>query len=55
MHSVFYGKSGVTMIHKAQENGLIKGLVANYIDQGLVVLQYADDTILCIEDDLESV
>jgi hypothetical protein len=43
------------MIHKAQENGLIKGLVANYVEQGLVVLQYADDIILCIEDDLESV
>jgi hypothetical protein len=43
------------MIHKAQENGLIKGLVENYIEQGLVVLQYADDIILCIEDDLESV
>jgi hypothetical protein len=43
------------MIHRAQENGLIKGLVAKYIDKGLVVLQYADDTILCIEDELESV
>jgi hypothetical protein len=42
------------MIHKAQENGMIKGLVAKYIDQGLAVLQYADDTILCIKDDLES-
>jgi hypothetical protein len=43
------------MVHKAQENGLIKGLVSNYIEHGLAVLQYVDDTILCIEDDLESV
>jgi hypothetical protein len=41
------------MIHKAQENGLIKGLVPEYIDNGMSVLQYADDTILCLEDDLE--
>jgi hypothetical protein len=41
------------MIHKAQENGLIKGLVPEYIDNGLSVLQYADDTIFCLEDDLE--
>jgi retron-type reverse transcriptase len=43
------------MIHTTQKNGLIKGLVAKYIDQVLDVLQYADDIILCIEDDLESV
>jgi hypothetical protein len=41
------------MIHKAQENGLIKGLVPEYIDNGMSVLQYVDDTILCLEDDLE--
>jgi hypothetical protein len=39
-----------TMIHKAQGNGLIKGLVSKYIEHGLVVLQYANDTIICIED-----
>jgi hypothetical protein len=41
------------MIHKDQENGLIKGLVPKYIDNGLSVLQYADDTILCLENDVE--
>jgi hypothetical protein len=43
------------MIHKAQENGLVKGLVPEYIEHGLAVLQYADDTILCLEDDIETV
>jgi hypothetical protein len=38
------------MIHKAQENGLFKGLAAEYIPQGVVVLKYADDTILCLQD-----
>jgi hypothetical protein len=43
------------MIHKTHESGLIKGLVPEYIDHGLAVLQYADDTILCMEDDIESI
>jgi hypothetical protein len=43
------------MIHKAQENNLIKGLVPEYVDKGLAILQYADDTILCMEEDMESV
>jgi hypothetical protein len=41
------------MVCKAQENGLIKGLVQNYIEHGVAILQYADDTILCIEDEME--
>jgi hypothetical protein len=43
------------MIHKAQENNLIKGLVPEYVDKGLAILQYEDDTILCMEEDMESV
>jgi hypothetical protein len=43
------------MIHKAQENGLIKGLVPEYVENGIAVLQNADDTILCMEDDVQSV
>jgi hypothetical protein len=43
------------MVYKAQENGLIKGLVPNYIEHGVAILQYADDTILCVEDEMESV
>lgn len=42
------------MIHKAQDNDLIKGLVPEYLTHGIVVLQYADDTILYMEDELET-
>ncbi|CAN6249384.1 unnamed protein product [Urochloa humidicola] len=42
------------MINKAQENGLIKGMIPEYIPNGVAILQYADDTILCLEDDEES-
>jgi hypothetical protein len=41
------------MISLAQKNNLIKGLVPKYFENGVVVLQYADDTILCIQDDKE--
>lgn len=37
------------MIHQAQANGLITGLVAHIIPHGVVVLQYADDTIVCLK------
>jgi retron-type reverse transcriptase len=42
------------MVHKAQKNGLIKGLVPNYIEHGVAILQYADDTILYMDDEVES-
>ena len=38
------------MVIKAQQNGLFKGLAADLIPNGVAVLQYADDTILCFED-----
>jgi hypothetical protein len=41
------------MIQTAQRNGLIKGLIREYIKDGVAILQYADDTILCMEDDEE--
>ena len=41
------------MIQMGQQNHLIKGLIPEYIEGGLALLQYADDTILCIQDDLE--
>jgi hypothetical protein len=41
----------VKVIQTAQSNGLIKGLIHEYIKDGVTVLQYADDTILCMEDD----
>jgi hypothetical protein len=36
------------MISLSQRNNLIKGLVPDYIKNGVAVLQYAGDTILCI-------
>ena len=35
------------------QNQLIKGLAPDYIDGGLSLLKYADDTILCVQDDIE--
>jgi hypothetical protein len=42
------------MVHTAQNNGLIKGFISDMIPNGVAVLQYADDTILCIEDDADT-
>jgi hypothetical protein len=41
------------MISLAQKNKLITGLVLEYIENGVAILQYADDTILCLHDDKE--
>jgi hypothetical protein len=41
------------MVSLAQQNGLITGLASNLIEKGAVVLQYADDTILLIQDSEE--
>jgi hypothetical protein len=41
------------LIARAKDNGQIKGLVPHLIDGGISILQYADDTILFIENDLE--
>jgi hypothetical protein len=42
------------MVKTAQNNNLVKGLISDIIPNGVVVLQYADDTILCMEDDIET-
>jgi hypothetical protein len=41
------------MVSVAQQNGLVVGLTDNIIPRGIAMLQYADDTILLIQDDLE--
>ena len=41
------------MISLAQSNNLIKGLVPEYIENGVAVLRYDDDMILCVQDDKE--
>jgi len=42
------------MIQMGQQNQLITGLIPEYIAGGVAMLQYADDTILCVQDDLET-
>jgi hypothetical protein len=41
------------MIKKAQDEGLIEGLIPHIIHNGCCCLQYADDTIFLIQDCLE--
>ena len=38
------------MIRQAQSAGLLEGLVPHLINKGIDILQYADDTILLIQD-----
>lgn len=41
------------MISKAADEGLIKGLLTDFSPEGIISLQYADDTILFLEDNIE--
>ena len=41
------------MLMKAAANNLISGLLPQVIEGGVISLQYADDTLLFLEDDLE--
>jgi hypothetical protein len=41
------------MVNVAQENLLVTGLAGNLIDHGIAILQYADDTVMCIEDNMD--
>jgi len=38
------------MVRKAQHSNLIIGLADNLIPRGVAILQYADDTIICLKD-----
>jgi hypothetical protein len=40
-------------IAQAQEAKLVTGLVPHLIENGVVILQYADDIILLVQDDME--
>jgi hypothetical protein len=42
------------MIRKAQENELITRLADNLVPRGVLMFQYADDTIICLKNDLEN-
>jgi len=41
------------IVSKAKEDSKVKGVVPNLIDGGLSILQYADDTIIFIDHDIE--
>jgi hypothetical protein len=41
------------MIKKAMGEGLVNGLVPHMVDDWVAILQYEDDTIFLLEDDLE--
>ena len=43
----------VVLIKRAKNQGQITGLVPHLIEDGLSILQYADDTILFMEHDIE--
>jgi hypothetical protein len=38
-------------VQTTQQSKIIRGLVPEYIPKGVAILQYTDDTILCMEDD----
>jgi hypothetical protein len=41
------------LIERAKSDGQIKGVIPHLVDGGLSILQYADDTILFMDHDLE--
>jgi hypothetical protein len=42
------GESLTKMVLQAQHNDLFEGLAPDLIDKGVAILQYADDTVLCL-------
>jgi hypothetical protein len=41
------------MVASSQQNILIIGLAENLIDQGIAILQYADDTVMCLKNNMK--
>jgi hypothetical protein len=41
------------LVIRAQQNNLITGLISDLIDGGVTILQYVDDTIVCLEHNFE--
>jgi hypothetical protein len=41
------------LINRAKEEGQISRVILNLVDDNLSILQYADDTILFMDDNLE--
>ena len=42
------------LVSRAKNNSHFRGVVENLVDDGLSILQYADDTVLFLKDDLGS-
>jgi hypothetical protein len=42
------------MMNNARENDIVKGVLGNNVAKGVNMLQYADDTIFLLQDDVES-
>jgi hypothetical protein len=40
------------LINQAKHNGQIDGVVPRLVDNGLSILQYADDTLIFMDDNL---
>ena len=43
------------LIKRAKNDGQIKGVIPHLLEDGLSILQYADDTIIFMDHDLEQV
>jgi hypothetical protein len=41
------------LINRAKEEGQISGVIPNLVDEGISILQYADDTILFMDHNFE--
>jgi hypothetical protein len=42
-----------TLINRVKDDGQVRGLVPHLVDDGISILQYADDTIIFMKNDLE--
>jgi hypothetical protein len=40
------------LIERAQNEGLLTGLCTDFVEKGIAILQYADDTVLPLQNDL---
>ena len=41
------------ILNKAKQEGLIRGIIPHLIDDGLSILQYADDTVIFLDHDID--
>ena len=42
------------MVRQPQRNGMLTGLADNLVPHGLVILQYADDSIVCLKENIDN-